>query len=214
MFLFDLDGVLVHSMPIHTRAWKEYLGSLGISVEGLDARMHGKRNAELVRDLIASDLSETEIFAHGARKEQLWRDLILREGVEGYRIAGVSAFLEKHRAIRKAVASNAEPQNIDFVLDQFGLREHFSIAVSGMDVSRPKPFPDIYLEAARRLNATPEQAIVFEDSPTGLQAALAAGMRVVGIETTPADLSGASVKANDFTDPALADWLSEAMGQL
>ena len=207
-FLFDVDGVLVHSMPLHTQAWEEYLASLGIRIDDLERRMHGKRNAELVSELIASDLPDSEIFAHGARKEQLWREMLLREGIERYQIAGLTEFLEKYRSIPKAVASNAEPQNIDFVLDQYGLRQYFPVTVSAMEVARPKPFPDIYLEAARRLGAKPEHSIVFEDSPTGLQAGLAAGMRVIGILTTPTDLAGSALEVRDFTDPKLDEWLA------
>jgi beta-phosphoglucomutase len=207
-FIFDLDGVLVHSMPLHVLAWEEYLDGLGIKVEDLERRMHGKRNAELVNDLIASDLAEDVVFQHGAHKEQLWRDMLIREGAEKYSVPGLHAFLERHSAVPKAVASNAEPKNIDFVLERYHLRPYFPVAVNGFDVERPKPFPDIYLEAARRLNTKPEQSIVFEDSPTGLAAGLAAGMRVVGVKTTTDELAGASLLIDDFRDPALEAWLA------
>ncbi len=206
-FIFDVDGVLVHSMPLHVLAWEEYLAGLGIQVDDLERRMHGKRNAELVNDLISSDLAEDVVFNHGAAKEKLWREMVLRNGIETYRIEGLADFLERHKDVPKAVASNAEPQNIDFVLDQYDLRRYFEIAVSGLEVSRPKPFPDIYLEAARRLGADPQHTVVFEDSPTGLRAGVDAGMRVVGVQTTPADLSGAVLRVNDFTDPKLEEWL-------
>ncbi len=207
-FIFDLDGVLVHSMPLHVLAWEEYLAGLGIRVEDLEPRMHGKRNAELVRDLIRADLPDDLVFSHGAAKEQLWREMILRDGVDRYRVPGLTEFLERHMDVPKAIASNAEPRNIDFVLQEYDLRRFFSIAVNGFDVSRPKPFPDIYLEAARRLRAEPQNCIVFEDSPTGLQAGVDAGMRVVGLETSPATLSGASLTVKDFTDSRLEDWLA------
>ena len=195
-------------MPLHTLAWDEYLASLGIRVEDLEQRMHGKRNAELVKDLISADLPEDVVFHHGAAKEQLWREMILRDGVDRYRVPGLIDFLERHTNVPKAIASNAEPQNIDFVLEQYDLRRFFPVTVNGFDVRRPKPFPDIYLEAARRLRTEPQNCIVFEDSPTGLQAGVDAGMRVVGVETSPAKLSGASLTVKDFTDPALEDWLA------
>ncbi|HLH04476.1 MAG TPA: HAD family phosphatase [Bryobacteraceae bacterium] len=207
-FIFDVDGVLVHSMPLHVLAWEEYLAGLGIKVEDLERRMHGKRNAELVNDLIASDLTEDVVFQHGANKEALWREMILREGVEKYQIAGLREFLERHRDVPKAVASNAEPKNIDFVLDQYRLREFFPVAVNGFDVERGKPAPDIYLEAARRLGVQPDRCIVFEDSPTGLEAGLAAGMRVVGVKTTTDQLEGAALLVDDFRDPKLEEWIS------
>jgi beta-phosphoglucomutase len=200
--------VLVHSMPLHVTAWEEYLAGLGIKVDDLERRMHGKRNAELVNDLIASDLAEDVVFQHGAAKEALWREMVLREGVEKYRVAGLIEFLEQHREVPKAVASNAEPKNIEFVLEHYGLREFFPVAVNGFDVEQPKPFPDIYLEAARRLGATPEHSIVFEDSPTGLAAGVAAGMRVIGVRTTADQLEGASLMIDDFRDPKLEEWLA------
>ncbi len=207
-FIFDVDGVLVHSMPLHTLAWEEYLETLGIRIDDLERRMHGKRNAELVDDLIGAGLPENEVFDHGARKEQLWREMLLRRGIDKYRVPGLIEFLDKYPAIPKAVASNAEPKNIDFVLDHYQLRSYFPIAVSGMDVERPKPYPDIYLEAARRLGVEPRNTIVFEDSPTGLAAGVAAGMRVIGLETTSTDLPGAVLQVQDFTDPKLENWLN------
>jgi beta-phosphoglucomutase-like phosphatase (HAD superfamily) len=74
-------------------------------------------------------------------------------------------------------------------------------------VARPKPFPDIYLEAAARLKVKPENCIVFEDSQTGADAGLAAGMRVVAVETTPTEFTGVHLEVQDFRDPRLEAWL-------
>jgi beta-phosphoglucomutase len=205
--LFDMDGVLVHSMPLHTLAWERYLESLGIQVEDLERRMHGKRNSELVNDLIGSGLTKDAVFAHGAEKERVFREMMLERGMEQYRIPGLAAFLDRHKDIPKAVGSNAEPANIDYILDHFGLRAYFKVAVNGQQVDRPKPFPDIYLKAAELLGLEPNQCIVFEDSPTGVAAGVAAGMRVVGVETTPTHFQGVSLSIKDFTDPALERWL-------
>jgi len=203
-----MDGVLVHSMPLHTLAWERYLAQLGISVENLEQRMHGKRNSELVRDLIDPKISENVVFHHGAQKERLFREMMIAGGLDRYSIAGLHEFLARHQELPKAVASNAEPQNIDFVLDHFNLRPHFPVTVNGMEVERPKPFPDVFLEASRRLNTAPAHCIVFEDSPTGVQAARGAGMRVVGVETTPTTFSGIDLRIKDFLDPALEPWLN------
>jgi beta-phosphoglucomutase len=203
-----MDGVLVHSMPLHTLAWERYLAHLGIGIEKLEQRMHGRRNSDLVRDLIGANLPEDVVFHHGAEKERLFREMMIAEGLGQYAIAGLHEFLARHRDLPKAVASNAEPQNIDFVLDHFNLRPYFPVTVNGMQVARPKPFPDVFLEAARRLNTAPAQCIVFEDSPTGVDAARAAGMRVVGVETTPTTFHGIDLRIKDFLDPALEPWLN------
>jgi beta-phosphoglucomutase len=205
--IFDLDGVLIHSMPLHVLAWERYLGQLGIRAPSVEARMHGKRNAELVRDLIGPDVSEEEAFEHGAAKERLFRSMMLEEGTEQYRVPGLSEFLKKYRQVPKAVGSNAEPANIQFVLEKLGLRPFFQVIVDGHQVKRPKPFPDIYLEAAARLKTNPEDCVVFEDSPTGVEAARAAGMQVVGVETTPTQFHGVDLHIKDFLDPRLDPWL-------
>jgi beta-phosphoglucomutase family hydrolase len=212
-FIFDMDGVLVHSMPLHTLAWERYLDTLGIRVENLEQRMHGKRNSELVRDLISPNLPADVIFQHGAEKERLFREMLVNEALSQYAIPGLYEFLSRHRDVPKAVASNAEPQNIDFVLDRYHLRPFFPVTVNGMQVKRPKPFPDVFLEAARRLNTEPKNCIVFEDSPTGVAAARGAGMRVVGVETTPTTFEGIDLRIRDFVDPALEPWLSAQGGQ-
>ncbi|MBV8552717.1 MAG: HAD family phosphatase [Acidobacteriaceae bacterium] len=206
--IFDVDGVLVHSMPLHMLAWEEYLANLGVKVDDLEARMHGKRNTELVRDLIAPDVAEDAAFEHGAAKERLFREMLLRDGIEKYRVPGLTEFLERHKNVPKAIGSNAEPKNIEFVLEQFALRSYFAVAVNGLEVSRPKPFPDIYLEAARRLHTKPENCIVFEDSPTGVEAGRTAGMRVVAVETTPTAFRGVNLQIKDFCDPQLEPWLA------
>jgi HAD superfamily hydrolase (TIGR01509 family) len=170
--------------------------------------MHGKRNSELVADLIGGTLTEDVVFAHGAEKERVFREMMLAEGIEKYRVPGVTEFLERHKSWPMAIGSNAEPANIDFTLDHFGLRPYFKVMVDGHQVARGKPFPDIYLKAAELLGLKPEQCIVFEDSPTGAAAGLAAGMRVVGVETTPTHFQeGVSLSIKDFTDPALEEWL-------
>jgi HAD superfamily hydrolase (TIGR01509 family) len=205
--IFDMDGVLIDSMPLHVLAWERYLQKLGIFVEGLERRMHGKRNSELVSDLIAADLPDDVIFRHGADKEQLFRDMLLEKELSHAQISGLIDFLERHRGTPMAVGSNAEPENIEFILERLGLHSYFPVTVNGMQVERPKPFPDIYLEAARRLGVAPENCIVFEDSPTGVQAGRAAGMRVVGVETTPTQFEGIALRIKDFTDPVLEPWL-------
>src|SRR5947209_6753299 len=112
--IFDLDGVLIHSMPLHVAAWERYLTTLGVQVNNMERRMHGKRNSELVRDLMGTDLADDLVFEHGASKERLFRELMIEAGVEQYSVPGLLAFLERHAEVPKAIGSNAELANIDF----------------------------------------------------------------------------------------------------
>jgi beta-phosphoglucomutase len=205
--IFDLDGVLVDSMPLHTEAWRQYLENMSLEVEDLETRMHGKRNPELVLDLIGGDLTEDAIFEHGAAKERLWRELMLKGGIHEYQVRGLTEFLERYKEVPKAIGSNAEPANIDFVLEHFDLKYFFDVVVDGHQVSRPKPYPDIYLKAAGLLGVKPANCIVFEDSPTGIEAGCAAGMRLVGVETTPTEFKGVDLHIKDFLNEELDAWL-------
>ena len=201
-----MDGVLINSMPLHTKAWEVYLEKLGIRAEDLEARMHGKRNPELVRELIGEHVAEAEALEHGSAKERLFRELMSAE-FESYRIRGLLEFLERYRDVPKAIGSNAERANIDFILDRFNLRQYFHAIVDGSEVGRPKPYPDIYQLAARRLGLAPHSCIVFEDSPVGAAAGKAAGMRTVGIETIPTEFQDLDLVVPDFRDPRLESWL-------
>jgi beta-phosphoglucomutase len=206
--IFDLDGVLIHSMPLHVRAWKRYLEGYGMSCGDIERTMHGKRNSELVRELFGSELADDVVFEHGAAKERLFRQMLLEEDLSECRVRGLVEFLGQHRDVPKAIGSNAEPANIEFVMEQLGLRPYFQAIVNGQQVKRPKPFPDVYLKAAELLGFEPSDCIVFEDSPTGIEAARAAGMRVVGVETTPTEFEGVDLKVSDFSDPKLEEWVA------
>lgn len=199
----------MHSMPLHVEAWRQYLAAHELEVEAddLEGAMHGKRNSELVRQWFGDHLTEDLVLGHGAAKERLFRELILKEGMEQYQVMGVTDFLERYRDLPKGIGSNAEIENIDLVLDRFDLRKYFNVVVNGYQVKHPKPAPDIYLKVAELLHSDPKHCIVFEDSPLGVDAARAAGMRVVGIETTAAEFENVDFHVRDFTDSRLAEWL-------
>jgi beta-phosphoglucomutase len=203
--IFDLDGVIVDSMPLHLEAWKRYLARHGFEREDLERRTHGHRNDYIVRDLFGADLTAEEIVRHGADKEALFREL-MRPLLESKLVPGIAAFLERHRETPMAVASNAEPPNIDFTLDGTGLRSYFKAIVDCTQVLHAKPYPDVYLKAFKELDILPENCVVFEDSPAGVLAARAAGARVVGVETHDS-LDEVDFKIADFRAPELDRWL-------
>ncbi len=209
-YLFDMDGVIVDSNPLHRASWTEYNRLQGVeTTEAMKQAMYGKRNDVIVRDYLGPHLTDAEVFAHGAAKEKLYREMLEPRLAETL-VPGLVAFLERHKDVAKAVATNAEPENLEFVLRRAGLGRFFQATVDGHQVKNPKPHPDVYLRAAELLGIEPANCVVFEDSHGGVAAGLAAGMRVVGITTTYADLPGTSLLARDFNDPALERWLVAA----
>ena len=198
-------------MPTHTLAWERYLEANGIDPRDVEARMHGKRNDDLVRDLFGSDLDEQAVFEHGAAKERLFRELI-GATLEEKLVPGIREFLaEASKTVPLAVGTNAEPANVDFTLNGAGIRQYFRAIVDGSQVARAKPAPDVYLRGAELLGVEPANCIVFEDSPVGIEAARAAGMRVVGLLTHASSLNNVDLEIRDFVQPELASWLA---GQL
>ncbi len=205
--ILDMDGVIIDSNPWHRKAWAEYNRRFGIETdETMQQRMYGKRNDDIVRDFLGSHLTDEEARAHGAAKERLYRQTI-RPVVNEVLVPGVRDFLKRHRHQPIGLATNAEAPNVDFVLDTARLRPYFRVVVDGHQVPIPKPHPDIYLMAAERLGTAPRDCVVFEDSFTGIDAARAAGMVVVGVLTTHEELPGVDLAIRDFHSPELEPWL-------
>lgn len=205
--IFDMDGVIVDSNPLHRDSWAAFNLTKGLeTTEEMHQRMYGRRNDQIVRDFYGDHLSAEEVFAHGAAKEKVYRQM-LGDRLEETLVPGLRPFLEQFRGAPMAVASNAEPENIDFVLDRAGLRQYFKAVVDGHQVTHPKPHPEVYLRAAELLGMEPRNCIVLEDSHTGIAAAKAAGMRIVGIGTTHENLPDVDVMADNFCNGKLAAWL-------
>jgi beta-phosphoglucomutase len=207
--IFDMDGVVLHSTDLHMKAWVEYLERNGVEDTSVIHRMLGKRNDQIVHEIFGRDLPEAEVVEHGAAKERLYRELMTPVLEESY-VAGVREFLRAAhaQAIPLALATNAEPLNVDFVLDHAGLRPLFSAIVDGSQVTHAKPHPEVFLTAAARIGVAPRNCVIFEDSPGGIQAALSAGGRVVGLLTTEKDYPQAALTIPDFTDGRLLPWLA------
>lgn len=212
--IFDMDGVIVDSNPVHREAWEIYNRRLGIeTTEEMQQRMYGKRNDQIVRDYMGTELSDAEVVEHGAAKERLFRELIGPK-LESAIVPGLREFLQRYQGNPMAVATNAEWENVTFVLETAKLSQFFQVVVDGHQVNLPKPAPDIFLKAAELLGAEPRKCIVFEDSYSGVEAGLAAGMQVVGIRTTHHDLPGARIAVDDFRSPELETFLRATMATI
>jgi len=208
VLIFDMDGVLVDSNPMHREAWVAYNRTFGLeTTDAMHQRMYGKRNDRIIRDFFGDSLSPEEVAARGAAKEELYREMI-GDRIEEMLVPGLRDFLDRYPEVPKAVASNAEPANVNFLLDHANLRRYFQVVVDGHQVANPKPHPEIYLRAAGLLGARPAQCIVLEDSYSGVEAARAAGMRVIGVRTTYDNLPGTELTVDNFESGVLTEWLT------
>jgi beta-phosphoglucomutase family hydrolase len=209
--IFDMDGVIVDSNPVHRQAWAAFNRRYGLeTTEEMLRRMYGKRNDQIVRDFYGEGITLEEVDARGQAKERLYREMMVGR-TEEMLVPGLRAFLERYRDLPMGVGSNAEPENVAFVLDETRLRRYFRAVVDGHQVRHPKPHPEVYLRVAELLETEPAECIVFEDSHSGAAAAVAAGMRVIGIHTTYGNLYGTSITIDNFLSGDLELWLQAQM---
>jgi beta-phosphoglucomutase len=184
-YVFDMDGTLVDNMGFHIKIWSEFLASIGspTSEEIFRSRTVGKINAEILRDLVRPDLTDAEVADLSERKEILYRKRfrpLLKE------VPGLMGFLGRARVagIPIALATSAGIDNVHFVLDGLNVGAYFNALVTAEEIVRGKPDPEIFFKAAEKLGVRPETCLVFEDSPSGLEAAHRAGMQSIALTTT------------------------------
>ena len=199
--IFDMDGVLVDSEPLHHRSTQAALGARGVSYTERDNRaFFGATDAEMLRVLrILFDLPDATAALVEAKTRHLV-DLIRTEARPLPGVPGVPLRL-REAGLPLALATASRRPVIQAVLETIGLQDAFRAIVSGEEVARGKPAPDAFLMAARRLGVEPERCLVVEDSRNGVLAGKAAGMTVAAIPcpaTRHEDFSAADLVLPDL----------------
>jgi HAD superfamily hydrolase (TIGR01509 family) len=197
--LFDLDGTLADTDPLHLIAWAEALLPHGIEVdeEFYRTRMSGRLNPDIVAELLPHlSPREAEDLVHSkeARVPKLAEEL--------EPLPGLVEFLRRTSGIPRALVTNAPRDNAEVMLGVLGLEEAFDTVVLAEDVGAGKPDPAPYLAALEKLQLAASDTLAFEDSPSGIRSAVAAGIPTVGIASThpPESLeeAGAFTTTRDF----------------
>ncbi len=182
--LWDLDGTLIDSMPYHWQAWQDILRQINRHVEhGVWNQTVGMRNSEII-PLLFPDMSPEQAQYVDQAKEARYRELIELQGIE--LLPGVAEWIERFKNLgwKQAVASSAPPENVATIAHVLHFNSTFEALISGADVQRGKPDPDIFLAAAQRLSVPPQHCLVIEDASTGIEAAHRAGMKAIGVLNT------------------------------
>ncbi len=186
--VFDLDGVLIDSHDQHERSWFQLAAEIGkpLTKEQFKASF-GMRNVMCIPHVFHWTDPEDEVTIHalGERKEELYRELLAADGIAP--LPGVVALLDSLAAagIPVSLGSSTARKNIEVCFAATGLDRYFGPHYTGAeDVSRGKPHPDVFLEAARKIERDPSRCLVVEDAHVGIEAALAGGMRALAVTTT------------------------------
>ncbi len=184
-FIFDLNGTIIDDMGYHAIAWENIVNNklnAGLSFDQVKAQMYGKNEELLVRIFGENKFTTEEMTALSIEKERQYQTTYrpLMKCIDGFEKFAQAAFDE---GIKMGIGSAAIMFNINFILDGLNLRHFFKTVVSADDVEVSKPNPETFLKVAKQLNALPENCIVFEDAPKGVEAAENAGMKCVVITT-------------------------------
>lgn len=182
--IFDLDGVIVDTAKYHYLAWKRLANSLGFDfTEEDNEHLKGVSRVEslkLILNLGSVALDQAAFDAALLNKNGWYLEYINKIGPEEI-LPGVSAFLTDVRAKGIKTALGSASKNAVLILERIKLLDQFDAIVDGNKVANAKPDPEVFLNAARELGVAPADCIVFEDAVAGVQAALNADMRVIGI---------------------------------
>jgi HAD superfamily hydrolase (TIGR01509 family) len=182
-FIFDMDGVLVDSNPVHKIALRQFCQRLGFDLteQQLREKIYGRTNRDWLQNLIGG-LDDETIRRYADEKEALFRTLY----TEVQPLDGLITFLDKLRdlEIPRAIATSAPRANVDFTLEATGMGKYFPTILDDSFVTRGKPDPEIYLKSAAALDIEPARCVVLEDSLSGVLAGNRAGCKVIGITTT------------------------------
>ncbi|MGO9114506.1 MAG: HAD family hydrolase [Thermoguttaceae bacterium] len=202
--IFDMDGVLIDSYQAHYRSWVEMAGRRGLQISEQQFKISfGRTSRESMAQFWGPGrFSDEDVKAMDLEKEAGFRRIIAADFPAMRGAAELVAALHK-AGFGVAVGSSAPRENVDAAIDRLGARDRFHAIVTGSDVQRGKPDPQIFLTAAQRLGVPPVRCVVIEDAPVGVAAAATADMACVGLASTGRtreSLSKAQVVVDSLTE--------------
>lgn len=207
--IFDMDGVLVDTAWAHWRSWHDVAEKEGLAMsDEFFRRTFGMQN-DAILPMLQPDISNEQMERLADWKEQRYRDIV-KERVE--LAPGAQALLKdlKRHGFRLAIGSSAPAENLNLFWDGLGLATWFDARVTKEETTKSKPSPETFLKAAQKIGLAPACCAVVEDAVPGVQAARAAGMRVVAVTTTRQreDLAQADRIANSLSELKASDFLA------
>jgi beta-phosphoglucomutase-like phosphatase (HAD superfamily) len=214
--IFDMDGLLLDTERLSRAAWRAGGAALGVDIPlATLTTIIGRRRPEVeaqFRAALGPDFDCTALYALHAEHYHASLDATPAETLRKPGVLPLLAWLDD-LAVPRAIATSTLAAGASHKLARAGLADRFPVVVTGEQVPRSKPAPDIFLEAADRLGVSPAECVVFEDSDLGLEGALAAGMRAVAVpdlKPLPDDTAAratAVLTSLDEARPLLARWL-------
>lgn len=190
--IFDWDGVIIDSSRQHEASWELLAQAENLRLPQNHFQLSfGMKNQNIIPEILEWTTDPHEIQRLSDRKEAFYRDVLRTTGMKP--LPGVLPWLRQWKSadVPCAVGTSTDLLNVETAMSLAGLDDFFSAVASSEDVTRGKPDPEVFLKAAAKVGVVPERCVVFEDAPSGVEAGLAAGMKVVAVTTTrPAERLG------------------------
>ena len=201
----DLDGVVVDTVPVHFKAWKKMFGEYGVdfTFDMYKQKVDGIPRNDGARAIL-TDLSPDELTKAATRKQDYFLEFLNKEEIPRYD-STINLFWDlKEAGIQVAVISSSK--NCPDILKRIGIYDRLDAVVSGFDITKGKPDPQIFLMAAERVGAKPDECVVFEDAVLGVEAAKNGHMRCIGIDryNEPDRLAKADLVVSDLSEVDVA----------
>jgi len=205
--IFDMDGVLADTGPIHYESWVKMGAEIGVEfTREIFDETFGQQSPTITRKLVGPELEEDLIEKWASLKEQYYREMI-REKLKP--LPGAIRIIKdlKSAGFRLAIGSSGPLENVELLLSQLKIKPFFDTIITSADVNKGKPEPEVFLHAAKNLNIKPENCVVIEDAPVGIEAAKRAGMMSIALTTThnKQQLFGAQIIIKDLTEISIED---------
>lgn len=201
--IFDMDGVICHTNPFHSQAFKIFFEKRNLfpSEEEFLLHMYGKNNGYILSHFLGRKIEGEELLLLEDEKESLFREIYKPE------VDPIPGFMDFFKVLKSlnlpvGVATSAPRANLDLIIGTLNLHDFLECMLASEDVTKHKPDPEVYLKSASLLNVEPHQCLVFEDSFSGATAGINAGMKVVGVLSTHSkeELPECDLYIKDYTE--------------
>lgn len=207
--IFDMDGVLADTGPIHYESWVKLAKQIGVKFSKKFFNLtFGQQSVTITRELVGPKIKQEVVEKWADLKERYYREMV-KDELKPLPGALVLIKVLHARNFKLAVGSSGPPENVELLLSTLSIKDYFDVIITAAEVKNGKPAPDVFLIAAEKLNIKVDNCLVIEDAPVGIAAARKAGMKVIALRTTHCnvELLDADMTVQDLSSINLKDIL-------
>jgi beta-phosphoglucomutase family hydrolase len=205
--IFDMDGVLADTGPIHYESWVNLAKELGLEFSrNFFENTFGQQSPAIIRKFLGQEVDTAQIIEWSNHKESYYREMV-KDKLKP--LPGAIEIIKdlKSEGFRLAIGSSGPPENVELLLTTLKIKKCFDVIATAAEVKKSKPEPDVFLYVANRLEINAKNCIVIEDAPVGIEAANRAGMGTIALTTThnKRELLDAHLVIKDLTELSITD---------